>query len=254
MRSEKMYVGMDVHKDTVTVAVLPEGAAAPTMKTLPNEPRRLERFFERVSRDGEVRACYEASGVGYVLQRAMTLWGHRCDVEAPPLTSQRPGERRKHDTRDAIGLAAVPGGRAGGDPCAVRGAGTGARSGALPGDVPARDPQVAPLSQDAARTPGVRLPALQLDPGPLRLDPPSAVERGAGGRGRGGGRRVPGAARVQAPAAGTNWIDGSRRWRSSRPTVRRWGRCAASAGSIPMRPWYWQPRSATGAASPVRPN
>ncbi|MGH7543501.1 MAG: IS110 family transposase, partial [Gemmatimonadota bacterium] len=106
MTRTKVYLGMDVHKDTVTVAVLPEGMPSPTVvKTLPNEPRQLERFFERVSRDGEVRACYEASGVGYVLQRAMAAWGHHCDVVAPSLTPQRPGERRKHDTGDAIRLA-----------------------------------------------------------------------------------------------------------------------------------------------------
>jgi transposase len=102
----KMYVGMDVHKDTVTVAVLPEGAAAPTVaKTLPNEPRRLRRFFDRLSREGEVRACYEASGAAYVLQRALTAWSYHCDIIAPSLVPRRPGEHRKHDRRDAIELA-----------------------------------------------------------------------------------------------------------------------------------------------------
>ena len=64
----KVYVGMDVHKDTVMTAVLPEGAREPTLvKRLSHEPRRLRRMLDRLARDHEVRACYEASGAGYVL-------------------------------------------------------------------------------------------------------------------------------------------------------------------------------------------
>ena len=54
----KVYVGMDVHKDTVMLAVLPEGAPEPTVvKRLPNESTRLKRWLARVSRQGEIRAC-----------------------------------------------------------------------------------------------------------------------------------------------------------------------------------------------------
>lgn len=103
--SEKIYVAMDVHKDSVMVAVLPESSPEPTVvKRLPNDARKLRKFFDRVGRDGEVRACYEASGAGYVLQRALAEWGHACDVVAPSLIPQRPGERRKHDRRDATQL------------------------------------------------------------------------------------------------------------------------------------------------------
>ena len=102
----KIYVGMDVHKDSVTIAVLPEGAREPTVvKRLANEDRRLRRFLKRVGKDGEVQACYEASGAGYVLQRKMEEWGHRCEVIAPGLIPTRPAERRKHDKRDAENLA-----------------------------------------------------------------------------------------------------------------------------------------------------
>ncbi len=79
-----IYVGLDVHKDSVTAAVLPAGAAAPTrVDTLPNDPAKLCRYFDRLAAGGELRACYEASGAGYVLYRAMTEWGHRCEVIAP---------------------------------------------------------------------------------------------------------------------------------------------------------------------------
>jgi len=106
MSRTKIYVGMDVHKDSVMVAVLPEGAGEPTVvKGLPNEDRRLRRFLEQIGRDGEIQACYEASGAGYVLQRRMEAWGHGCEVVAPSLIPTRPGEQRKHDKRDAVNLA-----------------------------------------------------------------------------------------------------------------------------------------------------
>jgi transposase len=101
-----IYVGMDVHKDSVTVAVLPAGAPAPTrLERLPNDLPKLKRFLDRLARDGDLRACYEASGAGYVLQRALREWGHACEVIAPSLIPKRPGVQRKHDKRDAAGLA-----------------------------------------------------------------------------------------------------------------------------------------------------
>jgi len=101
-----IYLGLDVHKDSITVAVLPEGAKTPTrIERLPSELPKLKRYLERVARGGELRACYEASGAGYVLQRAMREWGHACEVIAPSLVPQRAGVQRKHDKHDACELA-----------------------------------------------------------------------------------------------------------------------------------------------------
>lgn len=101
-----IWIGMDVHKDTVMVAVFEDGKAeAEIVKQLPNEDLKLRRFFERWSRRGEIRSCYEASGAGYVLHRSITEWGYGCGVIAPSLIPVRPGEQRKHDRRDAIQLA-----------------------------------------------------------------------------------------------------------------------------------------------------
>ena len=75
------------------------------MDKLPNDLTKLRRFCERQARDGTVRACYEASGAGYVIQRAMTAWGVHCDVIAPSLIPTKPGQQRKHDTGDVIQLA-----------------------------------------------------------------------------------------------------------------------------------------------------
>jgi transposase len=106
MSSLIIWIGMDVHKDTVMVAVFKDHDAVPeVVKQLPNEARKLRRFFERWAKRGEVRSCYEASGAGYVLHRDITAWGYECEVIAPSLIPVRPGERRKHDRKDATQLA-----------------------------------------------------------------------------------------------------------------------------------------------------
>ncbi|MGH7616707.1 MAG: IS110 family transposase [Gemmatimonadaceae bacterium] len=101
-----IYLGMDVHKDSITIAVLPATAKTATrVDRLPNDGAKLKRYVERVAREGEVRACYEASGAGYVLHRAMTEWGYACEVIAPSLIPKRRGVQRKHDKYDASELA-----------------------------------------------------------------------------------------------------------------------------------------------------
>ena len=86
--------------------MLPADAAAPTrIDKYANDFAKLRRVFERHAKDGALRACYEASGAGYVLQRAMKEWGYHCDVIAPSLIPKRAGVHRKHDKRDAADLA-----------------------------------------------------------------------------------------------------------------------------------------------------
>jgi transposase len=99
-------VGIDLHQDTVSLAVL-EGWRGDfsDVRTLPNDLVKLKRFFGRLTRRGEVRACYEAGGCGYVLQRRLESWGVRCEVIAPSLIPRRSGDRRKTDRRDACKLA-----------------------------------------------------------------------------------------------------------------------------------------------------
>ena len=97
---------MDVHKESITIAVLPAAAKTATrIDRLPNDLPKLKRHLERLAREGELRACYEASGAGYVLHRAMREWGYACEVIAPSLIPKRPGVQRKHDKYDASELA-----------------------------------------------------------------------------------------------------------------------------------------------------
>jgi transposase len=99
-------LGMDVHKDSITIAVLEGGAKTPDrLDRIPNDLAKLRKYVDRVAERGEIRSCYEASSAGYVVHRAMREWGYRCDVIAPSLIPKRPGVQRKHDKRDATELA-----------------------------------------------------------------------------------------------------------------------------------------------------
>ena len=100
-----IYLGMDVNKESITIAVLPADAKTPTrLERLPNDLPKLKRWLDRAARDGEC-ACYKASGAGFVLHRARRQWGYACEVIAPSLIPKRPGVQRKHDKRDATDLA-----------------------------------------------------------------------------------------------------------------------------------------------------
>ena len=106
MAQSTFSVGMDVHKDTIVLGVLADGCHEPEdVRTLPHDLVKLRKYLARLAKRGVVQACYEASGCGYVLQRAMTDWGMSCEVIAPSLIPVRSGDRRKTDTRDAVKLA-----------------------------------------------------------------------------------------------------------------------------------------------------
>jgi len=64
----------------------------------------VRRLFRRLSKKGPVRACYEASGAGFVLHRVLARDGFSCEVIAPSLIPRKPGEHRKTDHLDAVML------------------------------------------------------------------------------------------------------------------------------------------------------
>ena len=86
-----VFVGMDVHQDTITLAVFEGVSKDPSVvQKLPNDPRKLRRFFDRWAERGELRTCYEASGAGYVLYRELTEWGHACEIIATSMIPVQP--------------------------------------------------------------------------------------------------------------------------------------------------------------------
>ncbi len=101
MQSVK-FVGLDVHAESVAIAVAEKGSAPAMLGVFPNDIASLVR---RLRRMGDVRCCYEAGPTGYGLQRALAAVGIECIVVAPSLVPSRAGDRVKTDRRDAIKLA-----------------------------------------------------------------------------------------------------------------------------------------------------
>src|SRR5580658_10582282 len=102
------YVGLDVHKDTIAIALAESGKRGEVREhgKIANTPAALKVLAARLSRAGsELRFCYEAGPCGYGTQRQLTLAGHGCVVVAPSLIPRKPGDRIKTDRRDAINLA-----------------------------------------------------------------------------------------------------------------------------------------------------
>lgn len=101
------YVGLDVHQDSITVAIFAPGSRKPEVfkrGTTPANQAELIRELRRRSPHG-LHVCYEAGPTGYALQRRFAKQQIRCDVIAPSLIPIKPGERVKTDKRDAIKLA-----------------------------------------------------------------------------------------------------------------------------------------------------
>lgn len=102
------YVGMDVHRSGINVAVVLAGANRVSEDwQLANEPSAIGRMVRKVSRLGgdEAIYCYEAGPCGYALQRQLKALGKQCVVVAPSLIPSKPGERVKTDRRDSRKLA-----------------------------------------------------------------------------------------------------------------------------------------------------
>lgn len=103
------YIGLDVHKESIAVAVARAGREAPESRgEIANKPKTVAKLVERLNQefDGEVLLfCYEAGPCGYGLYRQLLALGHDCQVVAPLLIPRKPGERIKTDRRDARKLA-----------------------------------------------------------------------------------------------------------------------------------------------------
>ena len=99
--SRTVTVGLDVHARSIRLAAIRADELL-AERTLPYDEEALERMLRRWPK---VRCCYEAGPTGFGLYRYLVERGLDCEVVAPGLVPQRPGDRVKTDPRDARKLA-----------------------------------------------------------------------------------------------------------------------------------------------------
>jgi transposase len=111
MEQSTRFIGMDVHKATIVVAITATGEVgkATAYGTVPNTTAALEKLVARLRQagSGPMKFCYEAGPCGYGIHRTLTRLGEDCMVVAPSMIPRKSGERQKNDKRGAASLAVL---------------------------------------------------------------------------------------------------------------------------------------------------
>jgi len=102
------YVGLDVHKDSIAVAIAEaEGKREVRFYgTIGHQEQSLRRLVDRLrKRYTSIEVAYEAGPCGYGIYRLLKKYQIPCQVVAPSRIPRKPGDRIKTDRRDAVTLA-----------------------------------------------------------------------------------------------------------------------------------------------------
>jgi transposase len=99
------FIGLDVHAETIAVAVASREARFVPLGTIPNGLESVRKMIGKLGPVKELRACYEAGPTGYVLYWQLTAPSVECQLVAPTLVAVKAGDRVKTDRRDAEKLA-----------------------------------------------------------------------------------------------------------------------------------------------------
>lgn len=102
----KFFVGLDVHKDTISIAAC-DASREPArfVGTVNSDVRQVFKALAKAGEPSEVYVAYEAGPTGYGLYRELCRRGYRCEIVAPSLIPRRAGDRIKNDRRDCARLA-----------------------------------------------------------------------------------------------------------------------------------------------------
>jgi len=99
------FVGLDVHAETIAVAVAEGRNQVRSLGTIANRPEAVRRLVGKLGKLSEVKVCYEAGPTGSALYWQLTQLGVQCEVIAPSLIPMKASDRVKTDRRDAEKLA-----------------------------------------------------------------------------------------------------------------------------------------------------
>lgn len=99
------HVGLDVHAETIAVAVAEPDGTVRELGQIRNRPEAVRKLIAKLGPAAQLRVCYEAGPTGYPLYWQLSALGVHCDVIAPSLVPTKAGDRVKTDRKDAARLA-----------------------------------------------------------------------------------------------------------------------------------------------------
>jgi len=105
MPKRMQHVGLDVHAETIAVAVAEPDGSVRELGVIRNRPEAVRKLVAKLGPAAQLRVCYEAGPTGYPLYWQLTALGVHCDVIAPSLVPTKAGDRVKTDRKDAVRLA-----------------------------------------------------------------------------------------------------------------------------------------------------
>ncbi|HET6317441.1 MAG TPA: IS110 family transposase [Chloroflexota bacterium] len=106
MHQDKAFVGLDVHRENIAVAVAVGREPPQFQGVVANRPEAVRKWVQKLRRRyTDVLVAYEAGPCGFALYRHLEQLGLSCQVVAPSLIPRPAGQRVKTDRRDALLLA-----------------------------------------------------------------------------------------------------------------------------------------------------
>src|SRR5438093_4985575 len=103
--SNVRFIGLDVHAETIAVAVAEPDGEVRSLGEIPNRSESIRKLVKKLGPATSLRVCYEAGPTGYVVYWQLSALGVKCEVVAPTLVPVKAGDRVKTDRRDAMKLA-----------------------------------------------------------------------------------------------------------------------------------------------------
>jgi transposase len=105
MKEKVRFLGLDVHAETIAVAIAEPDGEVRSLGTIANRADSVRKLVKKLGPVEQLKACYEAGPTGYVLYWQLAELGVACEVIAPTLVPMKAGDRVKTDRRDAERLA-----------------------------------------------------------------------------------------------------------------------------------------------------
>jgi transposase len=107
MKKATRFVGLDVHAESIAVAVAESGrdGEVRSLGLIPNRVESVRKLIRKLGGPKGLHVCYEAGPTGYALYWQLTELDVECEVIAPSLIPTKAGDRVKTDRRDAVKLA-----------------------------------------------------------------------------------------------------------------------------------------------------